>query len=129
MIQVLQDTYKDRPIFVYPDASGKNRNVMGVETSMSALRQAGFKVVVDNSNPAVGDRINSMNAMFLNANGERRYLVNTRMCPFYTRCLEQQAWVKGEPDKSNNVDHPLDAGGYFIHKMFPLRGRPTLTSY
>lgn len=129
MIKAIREKYPTRPIFVYPDASGKNRNAMGAETAMALLRQAGFKVVVDPSNPAVGDRINSMNAMFLNANGTRRYRVNTRSCPTYTRCLEQQAWVKGEPDKSNNVDHPLDAGGYVIHKLWPLKGRPTLTQH
>jgi hypothetical protein len=129
MIKAIREKYPTRPVLVYPDASGKNRNAMGADTAITLLKQAGFKVIVDPSNPAVGDRINSMNAMFLNASGQRRYLVNTRQCPFYTRCLEQQAWVKGEPDKSNNVDHPLDAAGYVIHKLYPLRGRPTLTQH
>lgn len=129
MIRAIQTKYPTRPIFVYPDASGKAREYTGLDTAHSLLRQAGFKVVVDKGNPGVGDRINSMNAMFLNAAGQRRYQVNTRTCPTYTRSLEQQAWVKGAPDKSNNVDHPLDAGGYFIHKLWPLKGKPTLTQH
>lgn len=41
-----------------------------------------------------------MNAMFCNANGERRYLVNVQNCPVYTESLEQQVWAaNGEPDK------------------------------
>ena len=129
MIAEIKKKYPVRPIFVYPDASGKNRVAAGSETSMALLRQAGFKVIVDPSNPGVGDRINSMNAMFLNAKNERRYRVNTRQCPVYTRSLEQQAWVNGAPDKSNNIDHPLDAGGYFIHKLYPLQGKPTLSTH
>lgn len=125
MITAIKKRYPGRQIIVYPDASAKNRNPAGLDTSMQLLRNAGFKVVVNAANPAVGDRINSMNAMFLNAAGQRRYKVNSRMCPTYVKCLERQAWIKGEPDKSNNVDHPLDAAGYFIVKVYPLRGRPT----
>ncbi len=61
-----------------------------------------------------------MNAMFCNANGERRYLVNVQKCPVYTESLEQQIWAaNGEPDKSADNDYPNDAGGYFIVKDYP----------
>ena len=129
MIQVLKDTYPQRPIIVYPDASGKNGNAAGIVSSIAQLRQAGFEIKVDNSNPGVGDRVASMNAMFCNAVGDRRYLVNTLLCPVYTSCLEKQAWVKNEPDKSNDLDHPLDAGGYFIYKNWPIKGKPVLRNY
>lgn len=33
-----------------------------------------------------------MNAMFCNANGERRYKVNVKRCPLYAESLEQQVW-------------------------------------
>lgn len=127
MIAEINKRFPRRPIIVYPDASGKNRNAAGVETSMALLRQAGYKVVVNPSNPGVGDRINSMNAMFLNGNGERRYSVNTKMCPFYTSALEQQAWVNGS-HKDDKRDHVTDGAGYFIHKLWPLTGKPTLRS-
>ncbi|HAH2544899.1 TPA: terminase [Escherichia coli] len=80
-----------------------------------------FNVVVNSSNPPVKDRVNSMNAMFCNANGERRYKVNVKRCPVYAESLEQQVWDdKGEPDKKSGNDHPNDAGGYFIVKQFPI---------
>ena len=64
---------------------------------------------------------NAMNAMFCNAKGERRYLVNTDKCPGYADSLEQQPWAdNGEPDKKGDLDHPNDAGGYFIHHDYPL---------
>ncbi|EEV7162228.1 TPA: terminase [Escherichia coli] len=88
---------------------------------VAQLKQAGFNVVVNSSNPPVKDRVNSMNAMFCNANGERRYKVNVKRCPVYAESLEQQVWDdKGEPDKKSGNDHPNDAGGYFIVKQFPI---------
>jgi hypothetical protein len=126
MITEIKRRYPRHPVIIYPDASGNNRNPAGIATSHTLLKQAGFQLRVNPSNPGVGDRINSMNAMFCNSQGERRYKVNTKQCPTYTSSLERQGWVKGEPDKSNNIDHPVDAGGYFIYQNYPIQGRPTL---
>ena len=51
------------------------------ESDLSILRQAGFNIVVDNSNPAVKDRGNAVNAVILNGEGKRWWLVNTNLCP------------------------------------------------
>jgi len=116
-----------RQIRVFPDASGgSRRSVNASETDLALLKQAGFIVCAPSANPPVKDRINAMNGMFLNAKGERRYLVNDALCPTYADSLEQQAWAaNGEPDKSNGHDHATDAGGYFIHHEFPLIRRTT----
>lgn len=113
---------KTREIRVYPDASGDSRkSVNASETDIALLKQAGFIVSAPAANPPVKDRINSMNAMFCNAAGERRYHVNADRCPTYADDLEQQVWgTNGEPDKSQGNDHRPDAGGYFIHKEFPI---------
>ncbi|WP_413724661.1 terminase large subunit domain-containing protein [Sodalis sp. RH16] len=113
---------KTRELYIYPDASGDSRKSNNASlTDIEQLKQAGFKIVVNEANPPVKDRVNSMNAMFCNGNGERRYLVNTRRCPTYTDCLEQQIWDKnGEPDKKSDNDHPNDGGGYFITKDYPI---------
>lgn len=111
-----------RQIYIYPDASGDSRKSNCASlTDIAQLRDAGFSVMVNASNPPVKDRINSMNAMFCNALGERRYLVNVQRCPVYTESLEQQVWDKnGEPDKKADNDHPNDGGGYFIVKDYPI---------
>lgn len=113
---------KNREIYIYPDASGDSRKSnKASETDIAQLKAAGFSVIVNASNPPVKDRINSMNAMFCNANGDRRYLVNTLRCVRYTECLEQQVWApNGEPDKTADNDHPNDGAGYFIIKKFPI---------
>lgn len=114
---------KVREIYIYPDASGDSRKSNNASsTDIAQLKQAGFHVIVNNTNPPVKDRINSMNAMFCNADGARRYKVNVKRCPVYSESLEQQVWdpKSGEPDKKSDNDHPNDAGGYYIVKQFPI---------
>lgn len=116
------DFRNTRQIRVYPDASGGSRkSVKASETDISLLKQAGFMVSAPGANPPVKDRINSMNAMFCNAAGQRRYRINADKCPTYADDLEQQIWdPNGEPDKKQGNDHRPDAGGYFIHKEYPI---------
>lgn len=113
---------KTREIIIYPDASGDSRKSVNASTTdIAQLRQAGFKVKARSANPPVKDRINSMNAMFCNAAGVRRYRVNTLRCPNYADCLEQQVWApSGEPDKSAGNDHANDAAGYFINHEYAI---------
>lgn len=119
---------KSREISVYPDSSGgSRRSVNASETDIALLRDAGFGVFAPAANPPVKDRINAMNGMLCNASGGRRYLINTEMCPVYSECLEQQAWnAQGEPDKSHDLDHLPDAGGYFISHDYPII-KPAMT--
>lgn len=111
-----------REIRIYPDASGDGRRSVNASTTdLALLKQAGFAVIAPAANPPVKDRINSMNAMFRNAEGVRRYRVNVDRCPAYADGLEQQVWAaNGEPDKTQDSDHDNDAGGYFIHKEYPI---------
>lgn len=119
---MFKDMYRDNKIVIYPDASGQNTSSKSASVSdVSILRQAGFIVRTHTRNPAVKDRVNAMQAMLCNANGERRYFVNTNDCPEYTEALEKQAYDKnGAPDKDGGFDHLTDAGGYFIEHKFPI---------
>jgi phage terminase large subunit len=125
MARMLKDRYKDHQVVVYPDASGGNTSSKNAsESDLSILRQAGFQVRVNAANPAVKDRVASVNALILNDRGERRLKVNTRLCPTFTESLEQQAYDKnGEPDKTTGHDHPNDAGGYFLVHEWPIVSR------
>jgi ornithine carbamoyltransferase len=122
MIRILKERLGDRQIRVYPDASGGSRKSVNASvTDIQLLKAAGFVVSAPEANPPVKDRINAMNAMFCNAKGERRYHVNADTCPTCADNLEQQVWAdNGEPDKTAGNDHTNDAGGYFIHRDFPL---------
>ena len=121
MIVAIRDRYPvgaHPTILIYPDASGASRKSNNAsESDLTLLRQAGFHVCVNLTNPRVKDRVLSMNKNFELGN----YLVNSDLCPVYTEGLEKQAYDKnGEPDKGGNFDHPVDAGGYFITYRFPV---------
>ena len=69
----------------------------------------------------IWDRIVSVNTAFCNSKNERKLYVNTSRCPTLTSNLNEQAYDdNGNPRKSNNVDHMLDALGYFVHRKFAV---------
>lgn len=123
MIEKIQARFQGHSIAVYPDASGQNTSSKNAsESDLSLLKKAGFTVVVNSTNPSVKDRVNSLNAMFLNTYGERRLKVNIDQCHKLTQCLERQVYTdKGEPDKKGGYDHMNDAAGYFIAKRYPIK--------
>lgn len=124
MALLLRERYGNQghQVVIYPDASGQNTSSKNASQSdLSILRQNGFRVIVDSENPAVRDRVNSVNAMILNDKGERRWLINTDACPTLAESLEQQAYDKnGVPDKTTGHDHTNDAAGYFLMKRWPV---------
>jgi hypothetical protein len=126
MAKLIKARYKDagHQVMVYPDASGNSRKSNNAsESDLHILRQHGLTVCVNPTNPAVKDRVLSMNRM-LHHEGERRYKVNPERCPHYVEALEKQPYDKnGEPDKTSGLDHCLDAGGYFIAYRYPIQRR------
>ena len=129
VIKSLKERYWDgvpasqQPIInMYPDASGQNTSSKSASVSdIGLLESAGFTVHVHGTNPAVKDRVISMNTMICNTEGVRRLLVNEHKCPTYVECLEQQIYAEnGEPDKKGGKDHMNDAGGYPIAYRFPV---------
>ena len=70
------------------------------------MRQKGLRVEVNSTNPNIKDRINAVNALILNGEGERTLLVNTNKCPRLTETFEQQVYDDfGMPDKKSGLDH------------------------
>lgn len=118
MIAAIKRRFPNSPIAVYPDASAASRKTVRATTSdMGLLAEAGFIVCVNHSNPAVKDRLLSMNVVI----AKRRLRVNVANCPNFVDALEKQAFdKKGEPDKTSGYDHLNDAGGYFICYRYPV---------
>lgn len=109
LIKAIQQRYPEHClrglIVIYPDASGAARDST-------------------NANPKTRSRILAVNAMLCNARNERRYLINIQACPSLVESLEQQVYdASGQPDKTRNLDHSVDAAGYFVHKMYPIANR------
>jgi hypothetical protein len=112
-------------ITVYPDASGDSKNTNDASKSdIQLLYDARFNVLYHPTNPAIRDRVLSMNQMIHTPLKGRRFFVDIDACPDFVEALEKQAYDdKGKPDKTGGFDHAADAGGYFIAYRFPVVGR------
>lgn len=107
----LKENYPNNKIVINPDASGQARSTSGA-SDFSILKQNGFTVNSDKKNPAVTERVNSVNLAFQND----MYYVNDKLCPAYAEALENQSYKNGAPDKSSGFDHITEAGGYCVFK-------------
>ena len=110
-------------IVVYPDPAGGQRQHARGETDMDILREKGFKrIKYRRKHPLVADRVNAVNRMLKDANGNVRLKVNPK-CKHFISALEQTIYKKGtrEVDKSMGLEHSADAGGYCIELEFPVR--------
>jgi hypothetical protein len=112
----------------YGDAAGKSRHTSASVSDYLHIKNdrrfAGARVFYPDSNPGVVDRFAACNAMFLNAAGERRCVVNPR-CRHLRRDLQERVWKEGarEPDDYGDVGHVTDALGYLMHRRFPVVAR------
>ena len=108
-------------VTVYCDAAGNSRMANAPRTSTQQLRSVGFNVRHRSKNPAVEDRIFSV----------QRKLADNRLffddgcgsapgCPKTIKCFSEQARDQhGAPDKKSDTDHGPDAVGYAIHTLWP----------
>jgi phage terminase large subunit len=112
--------YQSHTVIVYPDASGGNRRTNATESDIAIIEAAGFTVEYGNKNPAVRDRINSVNRLL----SHKRFKINTDKCPEITHALETQGYTEnGEPEKFAEhpaVDDWIDGLGYMCFGVFPV---------
>ena len=128
LIQEIRNRYGfDRPIYVYPDASGAKRTTSATSgvTDLVLLQNAGFKLVVDNINPSVADSIISVNSLLQSSTGERKLFIDPK-CRSLRNCLIKMSYKEGTriPDKTSGYDHLTDCLRYVIHKLFPIKMLP-----
>ena len=124
MIEVIKNRYPKSPVYVYPDASGKNTSSKGFTTSdISLLKAAGFHARYPNKNPRIMDRVQTVNSAFKTG----LIKVNVQQCPDVADSLEQQVFNQNTelPEKSagNSIDDINDSFGYFVHKKYPIARR------
>lgn len=118
MVRIIKERYHGHAIYIYPDASGKARKTVNASISdIALLEQAGFHVRVNNSNPAVKDRVMSTNAAF----DKGLLYCNVRSCATLANSFEQLAYDQnGEPDKKSGLDHAVDAATYLVAYEMPI---------
>ena len=94
------------------------------------IQKSGLRHRVMSSAPPIDWRITAVNARFCDGNGNRHLLINRRRCKVLVKCLINQAYVNGQPDKKTlipeagtDVSGPVDALGYLIYRDFPYSPR------
>ena len=115
LIAEIKRRYPQRAIYIYPDASGRHNSSNASSSDVAQLENAGFQVFAKRSNPAVRNRIASVNGQICNGKNERKLLINIQKCPQLVKSLEQQTYKDGRPEESNDLDHSVDALGYFCY--------------
>lgn len=110
-------------ISIYPDPAGNNRNHDRGENSLDVLREAGFKnIFFKRKHPAVQDRINSVNRLFITAEGNALLRINSS-CRKFIESAEQTIYKEGsrEVDKKQGTEHAMDAFGYYADLRHPMK--------
>ena len=125
MAEELRRRYPRNKINVYPDASGVRKTTSSEASDHAILRNAGFTVLVNRTNPAVVDRITSVNSRLTSANGNHYILLNkaNNRTKGLINCLSRQTYLEGTriPDKNSGLDHLPDALGYLVSYIWPVR--------
>ncbi len=125
LCEEISKRYPNSRIIAYPDASGANSKTSAMNTDHNILRQYNFVVKTARVNPPVIDRVASVNTALYNKVGETRLTIAPK-CKSLIKCLDKQTYVEGtrKPDKTAGLDHMVDAAGYLVWGLMPIR-RPT----
>jgi len=118
MAEEIKKRYPNTIIKVFPDPAGSQRRSSSTTTDHKILYNEGFNVFVRRAHPAVKDRINSVNSAFSSG----KILIDPK-CKSLRNCLNKLSYRDGtnEPDKNSGYDHLLDALGYKIEYLYPIK--------
>ena len=124
MVQEVRNRYPTQHITCFPDPAGVQRKTSaGGRTDISILQNASWDVKYKLRHPLVRDRVNAVNSLLLNTNGDSRLLIDPK-CKELIKCLTRFSYKEGTliPDKTGTKDysHFPDALGYGVDYMFPV---------
>jgi hypothetical protein len=123
IVEEIKTRYPKSRVWVYPDPAARQRKTSaGGATDLTILQNAGFVVKSPNSHTPVRDRINAVNSRLADATGIRRLFISTK-CKYTLEGLERHTYKEGTttPDKDSGYDHMMDALGYMVDYIFPVR--------
>jgi hypothetical protein len=143
MANRLIDQYPGFFFEVYGDASGNVGTTSNAgETDFNQMAHAfqdagvGYTIDVDQRNPLVRDRVENMNALFLNGLGQVRQTFSQSGCPLMDEDVRNVGWkppAAGQKGRGKLDDrgvktrtHSTDAAGYVTFKKFPPARRASI---
>ena len=124
MVTEVRNRYPFQRITCFPDPAGIQRKTSaGGRTDISILQNSGWDVKFKPRHPLVRDRVNSVNSLLLNTNGECRLMIDPK-CRQLIKCLTRFSYKDQSqiPDKGGREDysHFPDALGYCVDFLFPV---------
>ena len=122
-IDEIRERYPRSKVWVFPDPAGHQRKTSaGGVTDIILLQNAGFVVKAPRHHTPVRDRINAVNSRLCGGTGEHHLFIAPN-CKFTIEGLERQTYKEGssQPDKESGYDHQMDALGYMIDYLYPIR--------
>ena len=124
-VEEVKARYAKSKIFAYPDPASRQRKTSaGGLTDLTILSNAGFLVKAPNAHTPVRDRINAVNSRLKDAKGISHLFIHPK-CKYTIEGLERHTYKEGtsQPDKGgdNDYSHMMDALGYMVDYMFPVR--------
>lgn len=122
MVKEIKNRYPNRLVNVYPDATGRAGSTNSVLSNHVILKNNGFKLFTDLTNPSVADSINAVNALLRNSQGEIRLTIDPG-CVRLRECLIKHTYKPNTriPDKDSGFDHLTDSLRYLVFKTFPIQ--------
>ena len=124
LVDEITDRYPKRSVVFYPDASGAARKTSsGGVTDHIILKNAGYVLKVGSINPAIKDRIASVNSALQSKTGAVKLTIDPK-CVRLIEALRKQTYKEGtrQPEKGGSKDysHMLDSLGYLVNTLYPL---------
>lgn len=122
-VDELKARYPRSRIWAFPDPACRQRKTSaGGTTDLTILQNAGFTVKVPNSHTPVRDRINAVNSRLCDSQGVRHLFLDPKS-KYTIEGLERHTYKEGtvQPDKDSGYDHMMDALGYMVDYLFPVR--------
>ena len=123
----IKHRYPKSRVIAYPDTAARQRKTSaGGMTDLTILQNAGFTIKCPSSHTPVRDRINAVNSRLSDAtNTAHLFLLPT--VKYTIEGLERHTYKEGttQPDKDSGYDHQMDALGYMVDFMYPVRRTQT----
>lgn len=122
-VDEVKSRYPKSKIWAFPDPASRQRKTSaGGTTDLTILQNAGFVVKCPHSHTPVRDRINAVNARLRDSTGISHLFFNPQV-KYTIEGLERQTYKEGTttPDKESGYDHQMDALGYMVDYLFPIR--------
>jgi hypothetical protein len=123
LVDEIQSRYPRNKIMCYPDPAGRQRKTSaGGMTDIIILQNAGFVVKAPYAHTPIRDRINAVNARLCSTDGVRQLYIDPK-CKYTIEGLERHSYKEGtnQPDKESGYDHQMDALGYMVDYLFPVK--------